>query len=231
MELSQHMDDDLPGVNGPTGRIEITEADLAGAPTAVPPRRPTPPTPQGRIPISPTPPGYDGRTGHDDWTETTRLMCAAAYLDGVFAQDVVDEIIHEEHRALAIAPGIDIGAVAKHCVEACRQKLVRDVLLTATLLLTIVLFFVEGGSLKWLVIGFVLAWAIVFWDIWSATYFVVVKRLSAHNFSSQGSPSPADPYIARRIEEISHNQRGNLTIYSGFLPFSSEGQRLSLIHI
>jgi len=152
-------------------------------------------------------------------------MCAAAYLDGVFAQDVVDEVVHEEHRAVAIPPGIDIGAVAKHCVEACRQKLVRDVLLTAMLLLTVVLFVVERGSLKWLAIGFVVAWAIVFWDIWSATYFVVVKRLSAHNFSSRDSPTPADPYIARRIEELSQSQRGNLAVYSGFLPFSGAGYK------
>ncbi len=163
---------------------------------------------------------------HDDWTEMTRLMCAAAYLDGVFAQNVVDEVIHEEHRAVEVPPGIDIGAVAKHCVAACRQKLMRDVLLAVALLLTIVLFFVEGGSFKWLVIGFVVAWAIVFWDVWSATYFVVVKRLNAHNFSSQGSPTPPDPHVARRIDELSQTQRRNLTVYSGFLPFSGAGFNL-----
>ncbi len=223
------MDSELPDVEDSKARIEITEADLVRAPEGgTPPARPVPPSlplPRGPIPASSTPPAYDGRTAHEDSTETTRLLCAAAYLDGVFAQDVVDEVVHERHRAVAIPPGIDIGAVVKHCIEACRQKLVRDVLLTATLLFTVVLFVVERGSPKWLVIGFVVAWAIVFWDIWSAIYFVIVKRLSAHNFSSQGAPSPADPVVARRVEELEHSQRGNLTVYSGFLPFSGAGYR------
>jgi hypothetical protein len=222
------MDNDLPEINSTRKRIEITEAELAHTPTQQPPRSPSMPPPSdphawppppAMPPIS-TP--HSHRDAHSEVSETTRLMCAAAYLDGVFAQDVVDEVIHEEHRAVAIPPGVDIGAVAKHCVQACRQKLVRDVLLTSDLLLAVVLFVVER-SLGWLLLGFLLAWAIVLWDIWSATYFVVVKRLNARSFSSEGPPPLPDANVARRIEELEQSQRGNLTVYSGFLPFSGAG--------
>jgi hypothetical protein len=149
-------------------------------------------------------------------------MCAAAYLDGTFAQDVVDEIIHEHHRAVQVPTGVDIATVAKHCVAACRQKLVRDCLLSADVLLTIVLFF-DKRSLAWLLYGFLLAWAIVLWDIWSATYLGVVRRLNPSSFYSQTAPAPTSLRVSRRIEELARDQRGNLTVYSGFLPFSGAG--------
>jgi hypothetical protein len=149
-------------------------------------------------------------------------MCAAAYLEGTFAQDVVDEIIHERHRAVQIPTGVDIATVAKHCLAACRQKVVRDLLLTTDVLLTIVLFFAKHSA-SWLLFGFLLAWAIVLWDVWSATYLVVVRRLNPQSFSSHTAPVPSDPHLARRIDELARDQRGNLTVYSGFMPFSGAG--------
>jgi hypothetical protein len=176
--------------------------------------------------VAPAPAGMTGQQGlgGDEWTEVTRLMCAAAYLDGTFAQDVVDEVLDEHHRAVHIPPGIDIATVAKHCVAACRQKIVRDVLLTADLLLTVVLAVVTE-SVLWLALGFLIAWAIVLWDIWSATYNVVVKRLNPLVFGSHAAPEPSDPEHARRIAELSTERGGNLTVYSGFLPFPGAGLR------
>jgi hypothetical protein len=163
-----------------------------------------------------------GEVDEREWTEATRLMCAAAYLDDTFAQDVLEEILHERHRAIHIPTGVDIAAVAKHCLAACRQKVVRDLLLTADVVLSIVLL-IANHDIKWLLYGFLLAWLIVFWDKFFATYLVVVKRLSPASFSSQMAPPAADPYLARRIEELARDQRGNLTVYSGFLPFSGAG--------
>lgn len=181
---------------------------------------PTPPT------AAHAPVGADGQSSAlaEEWTEVTRLMCAAAYLDGTFAQDVVDGVLHEHHRAVQIPPGIDVATVAKHCVAACQQKVVRDVLLTADVLLTVVLAAVTKSGL-WLVVGLLLAWAIVLWDVWSATYQVVVKRLNPLAFASHSPPEPTDPKIAGRISELSAERNGNLTVYSGFLPFSGAGLR------
>lgn len=196
----------------PAGRGEFTQTHLTAAPGA------TASTATVELP--------SGQTSvRIEWTETTRLMCAAAYLDGTFAQEVVDEVLHEHHRAVHIPTGIDIALVAKHCLAACRQKIVRDYLLTLDILLTVVLLAVIKSGQSF-VIGFLLAWAIVLWDVWSATYQVVAKRLNPHTFASHLPPEPGDPAMAHRITELSDDQDGNLTVYSGYLPFSGAGDRV-----
>lgn len=196
---------------GPAGRGEFAQAHVVTAPGAT--------ADTATVQLD------GGQAGpRVDWTEATRLMCAAAYLDGTFAQDVVDEVLHEHHRAVHIPSGIDITLVAKHCLAACRQKIVRDYLLTLDILLTVVLLAVIKSGLS-LVIGFLVAWAIVLWDVWSATYQVVAKRLNPHTFASHVPPEPSDPAMARRITELSDDQDGNLTVYSGYLPFSGAGVR------
>lgn len=219
---------------GGSGRLTITEDELgppSGSPTpipsdssgsagAVPAGVVVDPT-SGARPFAPRAEGGADR----DWTEATRLMCTAAYLDHTFAQDVVDEIIHERHRAIAVPTGVDIATVAKHCLAACRQKIVRDGLLTLDVILTIVLFLTKH-SVSWLALGYLIAWAIVLWDTWRATYLVVVKRLNPRDFTTHQAPSPVDPELVRRIEELARDQRGNLTVYSGFMPFSGAGWKL-----
>ncbi len=155
-------------------------------------------------------------------SEATRLMCAAAYLDGTFAQDVVDEVLFERHRAVQIPPGVDIGPVAKHCLAARRQKLVRDALLIGDLALVVVLF-LATRSVSWLALGFLLAWAIVLWDVWKSTYYVVGKYLSPSAFAAHAAPEPADSEMISRIADLTERQRGNLTVYSGFQPFAGAG--------
>lgn len=152
-------------------------------------------------------------------------MCAAAYLDGTFAQDVVEEVLHEQHRAVQIPYGIDIVPVARHCLAACRQKTVRDGLLCLDLLFAVIALFALR-SLDLLVLSGLLAWGVVFWDMWMSTYYVVVKRLNAHAFSPADAPSPLDPRMNRRIEELSASQRGNTTVYGGFLPFVGAGAKM-----
>jgi hypothetical protein len=153
-------------------------------------------------------------------------MCAAAYIDSTFAQDVVEEIVHEHHRAVQIPTGVDITTVATHCLAACRRKAVRDLLLTVDVVLTIVLFFTHflGHWELWPLVGFLAAWVIVMADTWIATYLVVVKRLNPLSFPSHAAPPPTNPYLTRRIEQLARDQRGNLTVYSGFLPFSAAGR-------
>ncbi len=199
------------------GRLEITEAELAESPTrGLPPATPHPPeNPAGE------PPSAGGPT-RGDWTEATRLMCAAAYLDGTFAQDIVDEILQEDHRAVQIPPGVDITPVAKHCLAALRQKTIRDVLLCLDGVFAIIAF-LGLHSFSLVILSFLLAWAIVFWDMWMSTFSVVVKRLNADAFSPRDAPAPLDSRMTLRIEEIAASQQGNTTIYSGFLPFVGAG--------
>lgn len=138
------------------------------------------------------------------------------------AQHVVEEIVDERNRAIHAPPGVDIAAVVRHCVAARRQKVVRDALLAVDLCAALVLF-LGTRSLFWLVLGFLLAWATVAWDMWSATYGVVRKHMNPRVFDPNDAPRPADQGTARRIEELAERQQGNLTIYSGFLPFAGAG--------
>ncbi len=210
-------------------RLEITEADLRAAPkqdtfagAATRPASSAPaPLPSEVQSTRPFAPSAEGGADQD-WTEATRLMCTAAYLDPTFAQDVVDEIVHERHRAVSVPTGVDIATVAKHCLAACRQKTVRDGLLTLDVIGTIVLFIASKGSGLWLLLGFLAGWAIVLWDTSSATY-LVVKRLNPRDFAAHQAPTPIDRHMAVRIEELARDQRGNLTVYSGFMPFAAAG--------
>lgn len=216
------MDDGPQELDDAEGLIEITEADLAPPSSQAMRRPPAPQPPLGNMAARPFAPPADGGPPEGEWTEATRLMCTAAYLEPTFAQEVVEEIVYEDHRAVHVPTGVDIATVAKHCLAACRQKLVRDMLLTADIVLTIVLFAAKHSGDR-LVLGFLVAWAIVVWDVWSATYLVVLRRLNPRSFPSHPAPMPSDPRLARRIEALTHDQRGNLTVYSGFMPFSGAG--------
>jgi hypothetical protein len=75
------------------------------------------------------------------FTETTRLLCAAAYTEPTFAQEVVEEFVEEEYRAVSVPPGVDPEPVLRHCLAAAAQKRLRDrvlaVILTGAVLLVV----------------------------------------------------------------------------------------------
>jgi hypothetical protein len=150
-------------------------------------------------------------------------MCAAAYLDGNFAQHVVEEIVEESYRAVRPPEGVDIVPVVKHCVAARRQKAIRDLTLLVILVLTFVLFVATRSLFKFFALGFLLAWATIAVDMWVATYTVVRKRLSATTFRPEDAPDPVDPIVRARLADLARRQHGNLVVYSGFNPFTSAG--------
>jgi hypothetical protein len=227
------MSDELPEIDKPRQHLKITEAELAPPPVSSA-RLPTPPPPTATpAPTNARPAPADapahsptsGRSAADGgWTEATRLMCAAAYLDGTFAQDVVDEVIDEQHRAVHIPFGVDIEPVAKHCLAARRRKTTRDLLLFLDLIFALVALFASSGGL--LFVAVLVAWAIVFVDMWRSTFSTVVKKLSVHAFSPQDAPPALDPRMTKRIEELAASQDGNTTVYSGFLPFVGAGYEM-----
>jgi hypothetical protein len=167
----------------------------------------------------------------EEWTETTRLLCAAAYLDGTFAQEVTEEIVDEPFRAVRVPEGVDIVPIVKHCLAARRQKTIRDLVLFVIFVLAIVLFYRRSGNgyyqesyhYGYLVFGFLLGWATIAADFWIATYGVARKRLNATSFRPQDAPQPVDAVAAAQIEELARRQHGNVVVYSGFNPFSSSG--------
>jgi hypothetical protein len=211
------------------------------------------------------------------WTETTRLLCAAAYTEPTFAQEVVEDLLEEDIRAVDVPPAVDPAPVLKHCLAAVGRKRRRDRTLAAILAFFMLYAVIIGGVeslasalafgglaylaargprrptrlkrlMRWLLaayllfglaallisgliwpgnsviaLGVVLAWATIAHDLWHGTYQVATKTLNRRAFDPDVAPAVADPDLVRRTEEIVERQAGNLTVYSGFLPFSSAG--------
>ncbi|MDX2815007.1 hypothetical protein PV410_20970 [Streptomyces sp. PA03-5A] len=127
------------GSTGATGDTEAYGADGGGAggggagggTAAVPPPRPghAPRTPQG---ASSAPYGAE-----EDWSASTRYMCAGARLDEGFARRVVHELRHERYRACAPSYGVDLDRVGAHAEQTLRDLRKRDLAVGAVFVLSL----------------------------------------------------------------------------------------------
>src|SRR5215203_198579 len=73
------------------------------------------------------PPRPDG----EPLQNTTRYLCAAAYLDRKFRDRMITEFIDHERRAVVPSFGFDLEPVVLHCLRARRLILFRDLALLA----------------------------------------------------------------------------------------------------
>ncbi|WP_330289671.1 hypothetical protein [Streptomyces sp. NBC_00576] len=71
-------------------------------------------TPQAHMPVGSMP------------GDVTRYLCAAAYVDEEFADRVVEGVLADEVSAVAPSPGVDLVAVAHHCLAAQEIRRHRD---------------------------------------------------------------------------------------------------------
>jgi hypothetical protein len=63
-------------------------------------------------------------------SNTTGYLCAAAQIDRTFRTQVLEKILDEEYRVISIPAGVDLLAVAKHCLDAKRRKLIRNIIIS-----------------------------------------------------------------------------------------------------
>ena len=68
----------------------------------------------------PTPPPKPVAGESFKHSETTRLLCAAAYLDRTFRDLVIKFCLDGRHRALGACFGLDMPTVVRHCRRAKR---------------------------------------------------------------------------------------------------------------
>lgn len=160
-------------------------------------------------------------TDRTPWTETTRLMSAAAYLESTFAQEVVDELVEEPYRAVQVPEGVDAVTVIRHCLSARHRKNVRDGLLAGLLLLAVVSFATRTSVLVG--VSVLAAWAVVLWDVWTSSRSLVLRRLSVGAFRPDDAPPVASPEAVLRVADLEDRADGNVTVYSGFNPFTGSG--------
>jgi hypothetical protein len=87
-------------------------------------------------------------------SNSTRYLCAAAYLDPAFANSVISELV-ASHRGVAPSLGIDLVPIIQHCLSARRAQLFRDFLLTIVLIIG--LFLATAPIIAILIISFFLS--------------------------------------------------------------------------
>jgi hypothetical protein len=152
-------------------------------------------------------------------TQATRYLCAAAYSDSRFAHWVIVDLLEGHNRANAPLYGVDVVPIIRHCVRAQRQRLVRDLVLTAMLLAAALSVVIVSRSLLDVLLRLaLLSWAAVFVMACLVRYEVVVAQLLRDRFDPDRGPRMS----ARRerlLYDLVQRLRTNVTVYSGFSPF------------
>lgn len=174
-------------------------------------------------------------------SNTTRYLCAAAHLDSSFRTQVLESIINEEYRAISIAAGVDLIAVIKHCLNAKRRKLIRNIVIS-------ILFLIAWSTssygqidseldndpflslfLKLLAsffsFPFLLTWGVVIFETWLTRYQIIAKSLLKQNFNpdSVSLKTETEVELRRRLFGVMNEEECNVVIYSGFSPFVGSG--------
>lgn len=160
-----------------------------------------------------------GQRQSSSTTQATRYLCAAAYSDRRFADWVIFDLLEGRNRATAPLYGVDAVPIIRHCVRAQRQRLIRDLVLTAMLVAAALGFVLLARPLLDVLLRLaLLAWATVFFKACLVHYEVIVPRMLRDRFDPDRGPR-----MSARRERLLHNLiqrlRTNVTVYSGFSPF------------
>ncbi|GGM57354.1 hypothetical protein ACFFX1_17355 [Dactylosporangium sucinum] len=118
-------------------------------------------TPGPRVPpIVPPGPGHRPLFSHPEprprglLSDTTRRLCAAAYLDDAFAHLVIEETTGDDQRAVPPSFGFDLEPVVRHAFRARTMLMIRDAALT--LILAAGLLLVPAATIAWLLLAWVI---------------------------------------------------------------------------
>lgn len=123
-----------PGAESTEGAGETEAFGVGDGGTAgVPPPRPA------QAPRTPRWVSGAGYGGDEDWSASTRHMCAGARLDEGFARRVVHELRHERYRACAPSYGVDLDRVGVHAEQTLRDLRKRDLAVGAVFVLSLLL--------------------------------------------------------------------------------------------
>ena len=79
---------------------------------------------------------FEHAIAHSDGplSNSTRYLCAAAYLNPAYTNTVIRELA-ASHRGVAPSLGIDLIPIIRHCLNARKAQLLRDILLTVLLII------------------------------------------------------------------------------------------------
>lgn len=157
--------------------------------------------------------------------DLTRYLCAAAYLDPVYARQLVERVSAEPYLAVAPSPACDVPVVLRHAYAANARRHARDLVLAVLLLLIIILGIAVGAVLVLLLL--LASWATVFGYELSTRYGATLRKLRDQEFDPAAAPAAPGGDIERRIREVGEYAKGNVRVYSGYSPFTGYGIQLN----
>ncbi|MFI5913111.1 hypothetical protein [Dactylosporangium sp. NPDC051541] len=123
----------------------------AAAVTAAPAGHPVVPGQPGPVNGRRTSFGHPAATQRLPLNDTTRQLCAAAYLNDDFAYKIIGETTGDDQRSVPLSLGFDIEPVIRHAFRARRMLVVREAMLTSVIVTGLVL--VPGATLAWLALA------------------------------------------------------------------------------
>jgi len=155
--------------------------------------------------------------------EVTRYLCAAVTVNKALGETVLEHVLEEEHRAVAVTPGVDLVTVLKYAIAAHKRRLVRDVILLLTLCLIVLCVFEISAVL--VIPLLIIAWLSVLIEHYISFFGRVAMGLRPGAFDPAAAPQPAaGGDAARQLERVAAAaQYGNVTLYSAFPPFLGYG--------
>lgn len=157
--------------------------------------------------------------------DATRYLCAAVQLDPGLNDAALRGILHEEHRAVASSPGVDLVTVLKYGLAARQRHLLRDGVLGVILFLFLIMFLGSPPTaFEWIIPLGLCAWLTVFVESMVANYGVVAAQLSRKAFDPAKAPQPDNQRDRLLLADIAARDRGNVTVFAGYSPFVGYGR-------
>lgn len=158
--------------------------------------------------------------------DITSYICAAIHFNEDFCNQIIKEILEEEHRAIAISYEIDLLTVVKNCLAARERRDTRNLQL-ALLLLIAIIFCIAVKNFLPLIVFYLLSYIIVFIELKTSRYDIAAKILLKKTFKTKNIKFKTTPILEDRLKEITDVQKGNTIIYGDFLPFVGVGSYIS----
>jgi hypothetical protein len=154
--------------------------------------------------------------------DMTRYLSAAVTFDSDLAKNVIENILEEPYRAIAVTPGVDLATVLKYALAENRRRIIRDTLLLIYLFLMIIT--IPLGFITIPLFLFI-SWMTILSERYIRFYGQSSQPLRPGQFHGAAPPSPgSDSYRTQQLARVERaHSAGNATFYTAFSPFVGYG--------
>ena len=165
----------------------------------------------------------------------TRLLCATTHLHASFADDVVAQLLDEDHHATYPVGSVDHVLLARHAVQSYERRVVRDKWLRVVLVAGVAaaLFVIVLGGLGVVpVLGVVPGVLLVALVTWCVAFGVVLGHYGEVHRTATAiveDPAPESPPPLERLddeERLEELADANAVVFSSSSPFEGAGVQL-----